>query len=85
MPTPVVALNHAVAVAMVSGPAAGLELLDKPWLAKELSTYQHYHSARGELLSTVDPVAAKDALGKALSLATNPAERRLLKKKIREI
>ncbi len=81
-PTPVVRLNHAVAVAMARTPVEGLAILDRAELAESLENYQHYHSARGELLSSIDAGRAKDALEQALALTANPAERRLLKKKI---
>src|SRR6185503_206877 len=47
-PTPVIALNRAVAIAMWQGPAAGLPLVDA--LAKELADYHLFHAARADLL-----------------------------------
>jgi RNA polymerase sigma-70 factor (ECF subfamily) len=79
-PSPVAALNHAVAVAMVRGPAAGLGLLDG---IGELDRYRLYHSARAELLHQLgraDEAAA--AYGRALGLATNPAEQRFLRRRL---
>src|SRR5262249_60632154 len=49
-PTPVVALNHAVAVAMARGPAEGLALVDRLGAAGALDSYRLYHAARGDLL-----------------------------------
>ena len=49
-PTPVVALNRAVAVAMAHEPAQGLALLDEPALAAALVDYHLYHSTRADLL-----------------------------------
>jgi RNA polymerase sigma-70 factor (ECF subfamily) len=74
-PTPVVALNRAVAVAEVSGPAAALELVD----ALELEHYQPFHSIRADLLARLDrPAEAADAYRAALELTANPAERAFL-------
>jgi RNA polymerase sigma-70 factor (ECF subfamily) len=46
MPTPVVALNRAVAVAEIDGPVAALSILD----SLELKGYQPYHTTRADLL-----------------------------------
>ena len=50
-PTPVVALNRAVAVAQVDGPEAGLEAIDD----LELEAYHPYHAVRADLLATSRP------------------------------
>ena len=50
MPTPVVALNRAIAVAETEGPDAGLALLDD--LAEDLDGYHLLHAARGSMLRT---------------------------------
>lgn len=67
-PSPVVALNRAVAIAMVEGPAVGSALLDP--LAAALGGYHPFHAARGELLARAGrhPEAAA-ALGRARDLA----------------
>jgi RNA polymerase sigma-70 factor, ECF subfamily len=82
-PDPVVALNHAVAVAMVDGPGRGLELLDG---IAGLERYRLFHAARGELLRrlgrTTDAVAA---YRRARELATNPAEQRFLDARLRTL
>ena len=74
-PSAVVALNRAVAVAEVEGPAAGLALVDP----LQLDTYQPFHATRADLLRrlgrTHEAGAAYDA---ALTLTTNAAERRFL-------
>ena len=78
-PTPVVELNHAVAVAMVDGAAAGLRLLDDPALATELDRYSHFHAARGRLLADVgDRIAATAAYERALETVRNDIEREFL-------
>lgn len=71
--SPVVALNHAVAVAMADGPAVGLTLLAA---IEGLDRYHLFHATRGELLLRAGHAAdAVDAFGTALSLTDNPAER----------
>jgi RNA polymerase sigma-70 factor, ECF subfamily len=74
-PTPIVALNRAVAVAEVHGAAAALVTLDDLHLAD----YHLFHSTRAELLRRLDrPDEAATAYDAALVLATNGAERRFL-------
>ncbi len=77
-PNSVVALNRAVAIAELSGPADGLaalELLD----ASSLEHYQPYHAARAELLARADRRdSARSAYDRAIELSVNPAERRWL-------
>ncbi|HYJ60370.1 MAG TPA: RNA polymerase sigma factor [Actinomycetota bacterium] len=83
-PTPVVALNRGVAVAMADGPAAGLRLVDP--LASELDGYHLFHAARADLLRrSGDRPGAADAYGRALELATGPAERRYLQRRLEEM
>ncbi|WCO66866.1 sigma factor [Iamia majanohamensis] len=75
-PTPVVALNRAVAVAEVEGPAVALAEVDA------LAGLDRYHllpATRADLLVRLDrPAEAVAAYDAALALATNPAERRFL-------
>jgi RNA polymerase sigma-70 factor (ECF subfamily) len=74
MPTPVVALNRAVALAEVSGPADALAAVDA--LGAELERYHLFHATRGELLVRLgrrDDAAA--AFERALALTENAAER----------
>ena len=82
LPSPVVELNRAVAVAMASGPEAGLALVDA--LADE-PLLRHYHllpSVRGDLLSRLERHAeARDEFERAASLARNARERRLLQER----
>ena len=81
-PTPVVALNRAIAVAELDGPGAALTALEP--LADRLAGYHLYHAARGELLRRVgDDDGARSANERALELTANPAERRLLEARIR--
>lgn len=84
MPSPVVALNQAVAVAEAFGPAQGLDLVEA--LSTQLSDYYLFHSARGELLRRLDRCEdAQDAYKAALVLCENQTERRFLEGRIREL
>ena len=75
-PTPVVALNRAVAVAEVAGPAEALRLVD----SLKLDRYHLYHSVRGNLLNRLGRTEeATAAYEKALAKATTEAERTLLR------
>jgi RNA polymerase sigma-70 factor (ECF subfamily) len=74
-PSPVVALNRAIAVAERDGPAAGLPLVD----ALELDGYHLFHAARAELLHRLGRSSeAVEAFDRALALTANGAERELL-------
>ena len=85
-PTPVVALNRAVAVAMARGPRAGLDLLADPALAERLSEYHLYHSARADLLRRAgEGWAAAAAYERALALTLNRGERLYLERRLAEV
>jgi len=74
-PTPVVALNRAVAVAEVDGPDAGLAAIE----GLDLDGYPPFHISRAELLVRAGrPDEALLAYDRALELVTNAAERRFL-------
>ena len=78
-PSPVVALNRAVALGMVDGPAAALRVLDRLAAEGTLETYHLFHAARGDLLRRAGLVAdAARSYERALELATNDGERRFL-------
>ena len=82
-PTPVVALNRAVAVAMRDGPEPGLTLIDELLARGELAGYHLAHAARGELsrrLGRTDH--ARAAFNRALELAKQEPERRFLKARL---
>ena len=80
-PTPVVALNRALALAELEGPDAALDAIAP--LADRLDGYHLFHAARGELLRRVgDDAAARAANRRALALTDNPAERRLLEERL---
>jgi RNA polymerase sigma-70 factor (ECF subfamily) len=82
-PSPVVELNRAVAVAMADGPERGLELIDG---IDGLDGYRHLHSARADLLRRLGRGAeAADSYRRALELATQPAERAFLERRLAEV
>ena len=73
MPTPVVALNRAVAVAETEGPEAGLALLDA--VAEELDGYHLLHASRGSMLERLGrPHKAAEAYDRAAALARTDAD-----------
>jgi RNA polymerase sigma-70 factor (ECF subfamily) len=85
-PSPVVALNHAAAVAMAEGPAAGLLLIDEIAESGELDDYQWLHSSRADLLRRLDRrEEAAAAYRRALALATNPVDRAFLERRLTEL
>lgn len=83
-PTPVVALNHAVATAMAYGAEEGLRLVDS--LASDLDGYGPFHAARADFCRTTGQwQEAEHAYRRAISLATNDPERRFLEGRLQEI
>jgi RNA polymerase sigma-70 factor, ECF subfamily len=86
MPSPVVSLNRAVAIAMAKGPGPALELIDELAASGELDDYHLLHAARADLLrrlgSNDEAAVSYEA---ALKLATNDGERRFLERRLREI
>ena len=72
-PSPIVALNRAVAVAELDGPAVALAAVDR--LVDKLAGYHAYHAARADLLRRLDRGAeSRAAYDKAIELAGNTAE-----------
>ena len=83
-PSPVVLLNRAVATRFVVGPAPALDEVDA--LGDRLANYYLWHAARADLLATLDRTAeALTAAEQALELATNPAERELMSRRVGEL
>lgn len=79
-PSPVVALNHAVAVSYAQGAAAGLALLVP--LAQDLATYPHFHAAKADLLCRDGQLAAAaDCFQIAINLTENTADKAFLASK----
>jgi RNA polymerase sigma factor (sigma-70 family) len=82
-PSPVVALNHAVAVAMAATPTDGLDLIDR---IEGLDRYHLFHAARADLLRRLDrSQEAAEEYRRAHALAANPADRRLLARRLLEL
>ena len=80
---PVVALNHAVAVAMATGPRAGLELLNRLESDPRINTDRRFHAVRAHLLErSGDRHAALDAYQHAARRATNLQQQRYLNRQI---
>jgi RNA polymerase sigma-70 factor, ECF subfamily len=85
-PSPIVALNRAVAVSMVEGPAAALRILDTLARDGALDAYHLLHAARADILRRMgDPAAASEAYARALELVGNESERRFLERRLREV
>ena len=83
-PSPVIALNRAVAVAMARGPEAGLALADEQ--AAALDAYHLLHATRADLLRRLGRVVeAREAYERALELAAVPAERAFLRDRLAEL
>ncbi|HTA18466.1 MAG TPA: sigma-70 family RNA polymerase sigma factor [Polyangia bacterium] len=85
-PSPVIMLNHAVAVAMSAGPSEGLVLLDQLTASGLLVGYHWLPAARADLLRRLGRKAdAATAYAEALALAGNEAERRFLRRRVAEL
>ncbi|WP_309238449.1 RNA polymerase sigma factor [Actinoplanes aureus] len=83
-PSPVVLLNRAVATRFAAGPAQALEEVDA--LADRLAGYHLWHATRADLLATLDrPAEALASAERALELASNPAERELMSRRVGEL
>jgi RNA polymerase sigma-70 factor, ECF subfamily len=81
--TPVLRLNHAAAVAMADGPAAGLALLNAPDLAMALAGFYLYHAARADLLRRAGRAQeAASAYERALLCGGNAAEQAYLRRRL---
>jgi RNA polymerase sigma-70 factor, ECF subfamily len=85
-PSPVVALNQAIAVAMRDGPRAGLDLLDSLASQPRLRGYGPYHVARGDLLRRLGRHAeAAAAYRQALDLVGTEPERAHLRRRLETV
>jgi RNA polymerase sigma-70 factor (ECF subfamily) len=81
-PSPVVALNRAVAVAEVEGPAAALALVD----GLDLDGYYLFHAVRADLLRRLGrPAEAAPAYEAAIARTSNAAERAFLERRLRTV
>ena len=85
-PSPIIALNRAVAIAMRDGPAKGLELVDELLEGGELANYHLAHAARADLCRRLGKTSdARVAYERALALTQQEPERRFLEKRLAEL
>jgi RNA polymerase sigma-70 factor, ECF subfamily len=85
-PSPVVALNRAVAVAMRDGPSVGLELIDAILARGDLGEYHLAHAARADLCRRLGRASdARKAYRQAIALARQDPERRFLEGRLAEL
>ncbi len=88
-PSPIVALNRAVAIGMAQGPAAGLDALDAAaTLAGDdtLAGYHLLHSVRGDLLMKMGRLSeAREEVQRALAMTKNLRERELLENRLAQL
>lgn len=85
-PSPVVALNHAVAVAMDGRLEAGLNRIEALARGSQLDRYYLFHAARADLLRRLNQNSdAAAAYRKAAALATNPVEVDFLNRRLRQL
>jgi RNA polymerase sigma-70 factor, ECF subfamily len=85
-PSPVIELNHAVAVAMADGPEQGLRLIDSLHARGELTDYHLLWAARADLLRRLGRwQEAGASYREALALAKTEPERRFLRRRLAEV
>jgi RNA polymerase sigma-70 factor (ECF subfamily) len=85
-PTPVIELNHAVAVSMVDGPARGLQLIEALIARGELADYHLLPAVQAELLRRLGQhEQAHDRYHAALALAQLEPERRLIRNRLEQL
>jgi RNA polymerase sigma-70 factor, ECF subfamily len=85
-PSPVIALNRAVAVAMRDGPEAGLVLIDAILDRGDLLDYRLAHAARADLCRRLGRTAdARASYERALALTRQEPERRFLERRLAEL
>lgn len=85
-PSPIVALNRAIAIGFADGPDAGLAELDCLTIEPVLAGYGYLAAARADFLTRLSRFAeARDAYQEALLMTGNAAERRLLERKLADL
>ncbi|HET7570837.1 MAG TPA: RNA polymerase sigma factor [Gammaproteobacteria bacterium] len=85
-PSPVIALNRAVAIAMRDGPAAGLAEIDAILADGNLADYHLAHAARADLCRRLGRVEeARAAYKRALALTEQAPEQRFLEQRLQEL
>jgi RNA polymerase sigma-70 factor, ECF subfamily len=84
--SPIVSLNHAVAIAMSESLERGLALMDGLGSSGELDSYHLYHAARADLLRRMGRNReARESYHRGLALTTNAVELRYLRRRISEL
>jgi RNA polymerase sigma-70 factor, ECF subfamily len=84
--SPIVALNHAAAVAMTGEMTKGLALIDQANQSRKLELYYLYHASRADLLRRLNrKEEATNAYRRALSLVSNQVEQEYLRRRLREV
>ena len=85
-PSPVIALNRAVAIGLSQGPAAGLALLDELGDEPQLATYSYLPAARADFLRRLGRTGeARVAYEEALLLTENQVEREFLSRRLADL
>jgi RNA polymerase sigma-70 factor, ECF subfamily len=85
-PSPIVALNRAVAVAMAESPQSALAIIDRLIATDNLDNYHLLHATRADLQRRMGSLAAAEkSYQRALELVTNDTERRYLERRLREV
>lgn len=85
-PSPVIALNRAVAIAMRDTPADGLQLLEELMGHKAIAGYHLFHAARADLQRRAgNPEEARQSYERALALVSQGPERRFLERRLTEL
>jgi RNA polymerase sigma-70 factor (ECF subfamily) len=86
LPSPVVALNHAVAVAMSDGLERGLEQINEVGASGRLESYYLFHAARADILRRLGRnTESAEAYEAALKLATNKVEQDYLRERLKQV
>jgi RNA polymerase sigma-70 factor, ECF subfamily len=85
-PSPIIALNHAVAVAMGEGLERGLAQIDLVGASGQLEDYHLFHAARADILRRLGRNAeAAEAYAAALRLVTNQVEKDYLRNRLKQV
>ena len=85
-PSPIVALNHAAAVAMSEGFEKGLKLVEEAGASGKLDQYYLFHAARADLLRRLNRLQeATIGYTRALALTTNHVERQFIRRRLSEV
>jgi RNA polymerase sigma-70 factor (ECF subfamily) len=86
LPSPIIALNRAVAVGMADGPRSAITLIDQLSASGELEGYHLLPAARADMLRRLGSNReAAESYELALGLVSNDSERRFLERRLREV